>query len=111
MLRHLRVMCNGKFYQNLCAQAHKFDAEFLEVPVQWHNDVMLRCLKFMCTGTLDGMIYLLLPCLQVSRRHANVKINDSTWGYFVSKHHETLFFEMIQRTLYFFKQRQYTCFS
>ena len=48
---------------------------------------MLQYLKFMCAGTLDGMVlevpmqwhvYLLLPSLQVIRRHANVKIDDSS---------------------------------
>ena len=59
----------------------------------------------MYAGTLDGIsgtyiyiyICVLQICLQVSRRHANLKIDDSMRGYFVSKN----MFETIQRVILF----------
>lgn len=43
--------------------------------------------------------------LQVSRRHANLKIDDSMRGYFVSKN----MFETIQRVFFFQAERHCSC--
>ena len=71
----------------------------------------------MYAGTLDGIsgtyiyiyiiiyIYMLQICLQVSRCHANLKIDDSMRGYFVSKN----MFETIQRVFLFQAERHCSC--
>jgi len=87
-----------------CALAHKLDAALLEVPVQWHSNLMLRYLEvyvrrytWWYQWHVYIYIYLLQICLQVSRRHANLQIDDRMRGYFVSKN----MFETIQRVFFF----------
>ena len=94
-LRYVKFMCAGTqtwccITWSSCAVAQQLDATLLRslcTPVHLMVSV----------ARIYIYIYLLQICLQVSRRHANLQIDDRMRGYFVSKN----MFETIQRVFFF----------